>query len=156
MELWDLFDSERKPLGRTHVRGEAFGEGEYYVCAEVWIRNSKGEFLIQKRHPAKKAGNQWEFVGGGTLAGETTLQSAVREVGEETGIVCKAYELTFFATYQHKNYFLDLYLLRRDMDCRDYVPQPGETTEARWATEEDILKLIGYFRDLHCKAFSGK
>ena len=32
MELWDLFDSERKPLGRTHVRGEAFGEGEYYVC----------------------------------------------------------------------------------------------------------------------------
>ena len=142
MEFWDLFDSERKPLGRTHVRGEAFGEGEYYVCAEVWIRNSKGEFLIQKRHPAKKAGNQWEFVGGGTLTGETTLQSAVREVGEETGIVCKAHELTFFATYQHKNYFLDLYLLRRDMDCRDYVPQPGETTEARWATEEDILKLM--------------
>ena len=27
MELWDMYDSERKPLGRTHVRGEAFGEG---------------------------------------------------------------------------------------------------------------------------------
>lgn len=51
MELWDLYDSERNPLGRTHVRGEAFAEGEYYVCVEVWIRNSKGEFLIQKRHP---------------------------------------------------------------------------------------------------------
>ena len=86
MELWDLYDSERNPLGRTHVRGEAFAEGEYYVCVEVWIRNAKGEFLIQKRHPDKKAGNQWEFVGGGTLAGETTLQSAVREIGEETGV----------------------------------------------------------------------
>ncbi|MCR5376391.1 MAG: GNAT family N-acetyltransferase [Lachnospiraceae bacterium] len=142
MELWDLYDSERKPLGRTHVRGEAFGEGEYYVCVEVWIRNSKGEFLIQKRHPAKKAGNQWEFVGGGTLAGETTLQSAVREVAEENGIIAKAHEFTLFATYQRKNYFQDLFLLRRDVDIRDLVLQPEEAIDARWATEEDILTLI--------------
>ena len=27
MELWDLYDSERRPLNRTHVRGEAFAEG---------------------------------------------------------------------------------------------------------------------------------
>ncbi|MCR5087847.1 MAG: GNAT family N-acetyltransferase [Lachnospiraceae bacterium] len=142
MELWDLFDSERKPLGRTHVRGEAFGEGEYYVCVETWIRNSKGEFLIQKRHPDKKAGNLWEFVGGGTLAGETTLQSAVREVAEETGIAAKAHEFTFFATYQRKNFFQDLYLLRRDVDIKDIVLQPDEAVDARWATEEDILQLI--------------
>ncbi len=142
MELWDLFDSERKPLGRTHVRGEAFGEGEYYVCVEAWIRNSKGEFLIQKRHPNKKAGNLWEFVGGGTLAGETTLQSAVREVAEETGIEAKAHEFTFFATYQRKNFFQDLYLLRRDVDIDDIVLQPEEAIDARWATEEDILQLI--------------
>ena len=31
MELWDLYDKDRKPLNRTHVRGEAFAEGEYYV-----------------------------------------------------------------------------------------------------------------------------
>ena len=142
MELWDLFDSERKPLGRTHVRGEAFGEGEYYVCVEVWVRNSKGEFLIQKRHPAKKAGNQWEFVGGGTLAGETTLQSAVREIAEETGIAAKEHEFTLFTTYQRKNYFQDIYLLRRDVDIKDIVLQPDEAVDARWATEEDILQLI--------------
>ena len=35
MEYWDLYDSERKPLNRVHARGEAFAEGEYYVCAEV-------------------------------------------------------------------------------------------------------------------------
>ena len=142
MELWDLFDSERKPLGRTHVRGEEFGEGEYYVCVETWIRNSKGEFLIQKRHPDKKAGNLWEFVGGGTLAGETTLQSAVREVAEETGIAAKAHEFTFFATYQRKNFFQDLYLLRRDVDIKDIILRPDEAIDKRWATEEDILQLI--------------
>ena len=51
MELWDLYDKDRKPLNRTHVRGEAFAEGEYYVSCEIWVRNSKGEFLITKKHP---------------------------------------------------------------------------------------------------------
>ena len=86
MEYWDLYDSERKPLGRVHKRGEAFSEGEYYVCAEVWVKNPKGQFLITKRHPDKKAGGLWEFTGGGTLAGESTLRSAVRELEEETGM----------------------------------------------------------------------
>lgn len=45
MEQWDLFDAERKPLGRTHVRGEKFGEGEYYVCCEIWVVNSEGQYL---------------------------------------------------------------------------------------------------------------
>lgn len=82
MEYWDLYDKDRKPLGRTHLRGDVFNEGEYYVCCEVWVINSEGKLLTTKRHPDKKAGNLWEFVGGGTLAGETTKQSAVLQPDE--------------------------------------------------------------------------
>ena len=142
MELWDLYDKDRKPLNRTHVRGEAFAEGEYYVSCEIWVRNSKGEFLITKRHPDKKAGNLWEFAGGGTLAGETTTQSAVRELKEETGIQSQESELQLFATYQHKNYFLDLFLLNKDVQISNIVLQPGETIDAKWASEETILQMI--------------
>lgn len=142
MELWDLYDKDRKPLNRTHVRGEAFAEGEYYVSCEIWVRNSKGEFLITKRHPDKKAGNLWEFAGGGTLAGETTTQSAVRELKEETGIQSQESELQLFATYQHKNYFLDLFLLNKDVEISDIILQPGETIDAKWASEETILQMI--------------
>ena len=142
MELWDLYDKDRKPLNRTHVRGEAFAEGEYYVSCEIWVRNSKGEFLITKRHPDKKAGNLWEFAGGGTLAGETTTQSAVRELKEETGIQSQESELQHFATYQHKNYFLDLFLLNKDVEISDIVLQPGETIDAKWASEKTILQMI--------------
>ena len=142
MELWDLYDKDRKPLNRTHVRGEAFAEGEYYVSCEIWVRNSKGEFLITKRHPDKKAGNLWEFAGGGTLAGETTTQSAVRELKEETGIQSQESKLQLFATYQHKNYFLDLFLLNKDVEISDIVLQPGETIDAKWASEETILQMI--------------
>ena len=142
MELWDLYDKDRKPLNRTHVRGDAFAEGEYYVSCEIWVRNSRGEFLITKRHPDKKAGNLWEFAGGGTLAGETTTQSAVRELKEETGIQSQESELQLFATYQHKNYFLDLFLLNKDVEISNIVLQPGETIDAKWASEETILQMI--------------
>ena len=142
MEYWDLYDSERKPLNRVHARGEAFAEGEYYVCAEVWVKNSKGQFLITKRHPDKKAGNLWEFSGGGTLAGESTLQSAVRELKEETGIDAGEQELRLFATYQRKNYFLDLFLLIKDVDIGDIFLQPGETVDAKWAAADEIQQMI--------------
>ena len=142
MEYWDLYDSERKPLNRVHKRGEAFSEGEYYVCAEVWVKDSKGRFLITKRHPGKKAGNLWEFTGGGTLAGESTLRSAVRELKEETGIGASKSELRLFATYRKKNYFQDLFLLSRDVDISDVVLQPDEAVAARWAEVSEILQMI--------------
>ena len=37
MEYWDLYDADRKPLGRTHLRGDKFADGEYYICCEIWI-----------------------------------------------------------------------------------------------------------------------
>ena len=142
MKYWDLYDCNRQPLNRVHVRGEEFAEGEYYVCAEVWVKNSKGQFLVTKRHPDKKAGNLWEFTGGGTLAGESTLQSAVRELKEETGIDTTESELKLFATYQNKNYFQDLFLLCKDVELPDIVLQPGETIGTDWASDEDILRMI--------------
>ncbi|MCR4733788.1 MAG: NUDIX domain-containing protein [Treponema sp.] len=142
MELWDLYDSQRRPLNKTHERGQTFADGEFYVCAEIWVKNSEGKFLITKRHPDKKAGNLWEFTGGGTLAGETTLQSAVRELEEESGIKADESELKLFATYQKKNYFQDLFTVCKDIDISDIRLQPGENTEARWASPEEIQQMI--------------
>ena len=45
MELWDLYDSERKPLNKTHERGQPFAEGEFYVCAEIQQMIDNGEFV---------------------------------------------------------------------------------------------------------------
>ena len=142
MEYWDLYDKDRKPLGRTHLRGDKFNEGEYYVCCEVWVINSEGKMLTTKRHPDKKAGNLWEFVGGGTLAGETTKQSAVRELFEETGINVREDELTLLATNVSKNYFQDIYTVKSDVPIEAVVLQPDEAIEAKWSSVEDIEKMI--------------
>ena len=104
--------------------------------------NSEGCFLTTKRHPDKKAGNQWEFTGGGTLAGETTLKSAVRELSEETGISVSENELQLLTTYAHKNYFQDIFLLKKDVDLKDIVLQPDEAVDVKWASDEELQRMI--------------
>lgn len=48
-ELWDLYDSEGRPLGRAGFRGVPLKEGEYHLVVQAWVRNADGEYLIQKR-----------------------------------------------------------------------------------------------------------
>ena len=141
-EYWDLYDADRKPLGRTIKRGDAFADGEYYVCCEIWIQNSQGQFLMTQRHPDKKAGGLWEFTGGGVLAGETTKQAAMRELEEELGIQVKDPEMSLLAVYQQRNYFMDIFVVKKNVDTTTLVLQPEEVVDAKWVSHEDVLKMI--------------
>lgn len=141
-EYWDLYDADRKPLGRTIKRGDAFADGEYYVCCEIWIQNSQGQFLMTQRHPDKKAGGLWEFTGGGVLAGETTKQAAMRELEEELGVQVNESELTLLEVYQQRNYFMDIFVVKKDVDTTTLVLQPEEVVDAKWVSHEELLQMI--------------
>ena len=141
-EYWDVYDKNRVFQNRTIRRGDSFAEGEYYVCCEVWLQNSKGEMLVTQRHPSKKAGGLWEFVGGGVLAGETTAQAAVREVKEEIGITLTNDELSLLDVYRHRNYFLDIYLVKIDVDIQRLVLNRTETVDAKWVSKEELRLMI--------------
>ena len=141
-EYWDLYDENRNPLGRTIKRGDAFAEGEYYVCCEIWIQNSNGQMLMTQRHPDKKAGGLWEFTGGGVLAGETTRQAAVREVKEELGVGIDETDLKLLEVYKHKNYFMDIYVVKKDFDIKSLVFEPDEVVDAKWVSREEIREMI--------------
>ncbi len=42
MELWDVFTADREKTGRTAVRGEGLGAGEYHVVVHIWLVNDGG------------------------------------------------------------------------------------------------------------------
>ena len=141
-EYWDLYDAERNLLGRTIMRGDAFAEGEYYVCCEVWLQNSEGKLLVTQRHPDKKAGGLWEFTGGGVLAGETTKQAAIRELTEELGVSAEETELSLLDVYKHKNYFMDIFVVKKDLDTATLALQPEEVVDAMWVSKEELHQMI--------------
>ena len=87
-ELWDIYDSDRNPTGRVEPRGRLV-IGDYHLVVHIWLMNEKGEILVTQRAQNNPWGLFWETTGGSVLAGETSLQAAVREVREEVGIQVK-------------------------------------------------------------------
>jgi hypothetical protein len=45
-EIWDLYNENRELLGKDHIRGEQLPIDGYHLVVHVWIRNSKGQYLI--------------------------------------------------------------------------------------------------------------
>ena len=86
MEIWDLYDRERRVIGE-HIRGNEMPENGYHLVVHIWIRNREGKYLMTQRSENKKTCPlKWECVGGSVLRGETSLHAALREVKEEVGI----------------------------------------------------------------------
>ena len=141
-EYWDIFDENRVFQNKTVKRGDPLGDGEYYVCCEVWLQNSKGELLVTQRHPNKKAGGLWEFVGGGVFAGETTLQAAMREIKEEIGVTLTECELSLLHVYKRRNYFMDIYLVKKDVNIQNVVLNENETVAAKWISKEEFRVMV--------------
>lgn len=147
-EYRDIYSADRKPTGRCVLRGEKIKPGEFLMGVGVWLRNSKGEFLISKRSVEKIFPLKWECTGGGVQAGESTLAAAVREVGEELGIHLRAEDGRLFASITRfeplfaADSFEDVYLFDGDWRIEDVRLQDGETCDAKWAAPDEIRALL--------------
>ena len=87
MEIWDLYTKDRELTGYDMIRGEEIPEGCFHLVVHVWIKNSKGEYLISQRSADRPTFPlKWECVGGSVLKGETSLEGALRETLEEVGL----------------------------------------------------------------------
>ena len=53
MELVDLYDENRVPLGKTAERYGRKGPGEYRTVVHVCVFNQAGQLLIQQRTQSK-------------------------------------------------------------------------------------------------------
>lgn len=142
MEIVDKLDNKRQMLNKTAERSEKTN-GEYRQSVHTWIMNSKGEFLIQKRSPNKKFfPNMWSQTGGGVDEGETTLQAALRECKEELGITIDLSNIELILSFKRKFDFVDLWLVKQDIDISDIVLQEEEVSDVKWASIYEIRELM--------------
>ena len=141
-ELWDLYDDDRNPLGKTHRRGDPIPEGSNHIVVHVWVQNDDGEYLLTKRSPDKFFPLTWECTGGSALAGEDSLTAALREVREETGLKLDAEKGNVVIRTKRIGYFGDIWLFRQNFDLDFVRLQEGETVDCRKATADEIRALI--------------
>lgn len=139
LEYWDLYNKEREKIGVLHQRGQPIEEGTYHIVVNVWIINSKNEVLLAQRHPKKKLwGGLWECsASGSVLAGEDSLQGALRETEEEIGVILLPSEAILLETIIRKDDFRDTFLFKKDICIKDLKFHPEEVVDAKWVAKQE-------------------
>lgn len=156
MEVRDLYDKDRKLTGETILKGEQIPENRYIIVMLIFIQNSEGKFLIQKR--SKQKNGLLAATGGHAKAGETSIQAIQTEVKEEIGLDLPEdkVELYFSGRQDEERVFFDDYYIKLDIeDISKLKLQEEEVESVCWMTKDEIIeaKKNGTFFMNHFEEF---
>ena len=162
MELWDIYDKNKQPTGRTMKKNDwCLKDGEYHLTVLGVIMRPDGKFLITQRVMTKAwAAGWWEVSGGGVMAGETSEQAIQREIREETGLDVSQAEGGYLFSYKRvnpdegDNYFVDIYRFEMDVAEEDVHIQEKEALGFKFADLDEIKKLAEDGIFLHYSSIS--
>jgi len=143
MEIWDIYTIDRIKTGRTIVRGEKLQIDDYHLVVHIWIQNSQGEYLIQKR-----AGhltwmpNMWATTGGAVISGEDSLQGVIRETEEELGVKIEENDLKLLFTQIRGKDISYIYLTQLNLPITAYKFEVKDMSEIRYVSKSELFKMI--------------
>lgn len=153
MELFDLYNSDRQPLGCTMERGTKQPENTCRIVVHCCVFNSDNQMLIQRRQDFKAGwSGMWDITcGGSAVSGENSQTAVQRELSEEMGINIDFSDTRPVLSVHFDGGFDDIYTVNHDIEITNLTLQQEEVAEAKWATEEEILAMIneGIFIPYH-------
>ena len=139
-ELRDLYDKNSNKTDKTYRKGEVIPEGYYPMVVMVVIRNSKGEFLMQKRAISK--GGDWGVTGGHPKSGETPIEGIITEVKEELGLDFSKEKFIEYDSGCDGTDCYKMYFVTKDIDIKDITIQKEELSEVRWFSMDELKKMV--------------
>ncbi len=143
MEKRDLYDEKRNITGETIFKGDKIPEGKYIVVVLVFIQNSEGKFLIQKRSPKKNG--KYATTGGHPKSGESSIQGIITEVQEEIGLELNPNDLQlyFSGKSEKERVFWDDYYIKMDInDINKLKLQKEEVDSVEWLSKNEIMDFM--------------
>ena len=159
MEIFDLYDARRRPLGCAMRRGEPVPPGCFHLVSDVLFLNSKGETLLQLRsHEKANRPDTWSISGGHAVQGEDSAAACRREVGEELGFLpdMRKGRVLWTKTSAQQGTIWDVYLFCQDVPEEQMRLQKEEVQAVRWILPELIARDACLQRDLSLLAYWGE
>lgn len=148
----ELCDEVGNMTGESASYDRIHRQGLWHKSAHVWLINTQGEFLVQRRGQfTQTTPGMLECTAAGHVdRGHTSIETALRELEEEVGIVAKADELTLVGTIvdqfemnagtlKNKEYD-DIYLVRKDVDIETLKKQNSEISDLSWFDAKEYLE----------------
>ncbi|MCD6476537.1 MAG: NUDIX domain-containing protein [Candidatus Aenigmarchaeota archaeon] len=151
-ELLNVLDEQGNKTGIQKNKKEIHEQGLWHSAVHIWIYNSKGEILLQKRAEDKDYWpGMWDISTAGHIsAGETPEQTAIRELEEELGIKVDLSKLKFIGIRKfekhvneinyHNKEFDYIYLFRFDEDASKLKFKDKEVEKVKFVSIEQLEK----------------
>lgn len=152
-EYFDILDENGNKTGKTKLRSEVHRDGDWHKAVHIWILNSLGEVLLQRRCATKDSNpNMLDISSAGHLsAGDDSLEGAIRELKEELDLDVNPEELEFIKTLKRSskytstfinNEFDDLYILRTNKSISDMKFQKEEISEIFFVPYKKFKEMV--------------
>jgi len=140
MELRDLYDENSILTNKTYYKGKKIPKGYYPMVVMIVIRNSKGEFLMQKR--VEKKGGDWGVTGGHPKSGETPLEGIISEVREELGLDFSKEKIIEYDSGCNGKDCYKMYFIQKDINLKDITIQEEELSGVRWFKMKELKEMV--------------
>ena len=151
-EYFDILDENGNKTGVKKLRSEVHRDGDWHKGVHIWIVNSNGEVLLQRRSANKDSNpNMLTISGAGHVSqGDDSLNSAIRELKEELDIDIKKEDLIFIKNIKRSskytdtfinNEFDDLYVVRTDKKAEDMKLQEDEVSEVFYVPYKKLKEM---------------
>lgn len=153
MELLDVVDENNKLTGISEDKEIIHKKGLWHREACIWIMNKEGKMLLQKRASSKKQNpNKWALTAGHVDVGEEPIDTMIREIKEELGVIIKKDNIEHLLTFKEKSFspesntinarFTEHYFSIVPYKIADYTIQQSELSEVKYFSIEEIERII--------------
>lgn len=148
-EFLDVLDENGKKIGKSKPLTQVHRDGSWHKSSHVWIYNSKGEILFQKRSKTTFFPGLLDIsIGGHITSGKKSKETAIREVEEEIGLKIKNKDLKKIGTKKmslilpdlnfYNNEFITIYLLKFDDNISSFRFQDEEVKSVKFIPIEKL------------------
>lgn len=155
-EFLDVLDENGNHTGTKKLRSDIHKLGDWHRAAHAWIINPKGELLLQRRGQTKETHpNMFDTsVAGHIEAGQTSLETVLKESKEELGLELNPEEPKLLFSYQEEKVlnngsyinrgFHDVYLIQKNVSLATLSIDQQEVGEVRYVpwrkVKEELAK----------------
>lgn len=135
-------------------RLEVHKDGDWHRSVHVWIVNSKGELLIQKRSKDNRVSpGFWTISASGHVeSGVSPIETAIQELREEIGVSLREEDLEYLTTYKKSkhykergiidNEFNPIFVVEKDIEIGEIDIDEREVVDAKYIHWMDLRDLI--------------
>lgn len=141
-ERYAIYDKNGNKTGRTNVMGNRREDHQYSMFVDIIIADHKGKFLMQKRSMKKRFfPGEWGNTGGCVKHYEKTIDAAIRETQEETGLSFDKTQIKFVKRIKNDNFF-DMFFAQKEFDIDECTMQEDEVDELKMFRPEKMYALL--------------